>query len=181
MHTVSSLEVVTPTLHTWLSLLLCFGFVPQLAHARRHPVTHAVYDRRADPCCAGSAPRPRHDRSTSKGPGPVRPCRRLPQPQWGGAARSKACCFHGIVLMWCCVLRGLSVLSPGLPCSHQRVEPATPCTPRGGFAVRAVLQGGRSLLAAPARLRPHHPCIRRLRRGGDGGPRANTPAPSCPC
>jgi hypothetical protein len=58
-------------------------------------------------------------------------------------------------------------LSPGLPCSHQRVAPATPCTSRGGCSVRAILQGGR---AAPARLRPHRPCIRRLRRGGDGGP-----------
>jgi hypothetical protein len=31
-----------------------------------------------------------------------------------------------------------------------------------------------ALLAAPARLRPHHPCIRRLRCGGDGGP-GNSP------
>lgn len=138
-----------PCTNTWLPLLVRYRFAPRLAHARRRPLAHAVYDRRADPRCAGSAPRTRHDRSTSKGPGPVRPCRRPSQPQWGGAARSEACWFHCVVFMLCCALRGLSVLSPGLPCSHQRVEPTTPCTPQGGFAVHAVLQGGRCLPHPP--------------------------------
>jgi hypothetical protein len=69
----------------------------------------------------------------------------------------------------CCVLRGLSILSPGLPCSHQRVEPTTPCTPRGGFAVRAVLHGGR-YLPHPPDYGPTTPVSAACGAGVTGGP-----------
>jgi hypothetical protein len=64
-----------------------------------------------------------------RGPAPCSPAVGRRGQGWGAlrAARLR-CCFHGVVLVWCCVLRDLSILSPGLPCSHQRVEPATPCT-----------------------------------------------------
>jgi hypothetical protein len=82
-------------------------------------------------------------------PAPCGPAVDRRSPSGGALRAARLAGFMALCSCYVVFYRGLSVLSPGLPCSHQRVEPTTPCTAQGGLAVHAVLQGGRCLPHPP--------------------------------